>query len=453
MKYRQIFDYLMDGISKKYFSSGDKIPSIREMAVQFQCSKATVLRAYAELETNHIIYSAPKSGYFIVNNITFRAANNAVIDFAAMMPEAAVIPYTDFRACLNQALDIYQETSLMYNEKQGLPDLRTALAKQLQDYQIFERPENIYITAGAQQTIDILVRMPFPNGKNTILVEQPTYAGILRSLNLSGIAAIGITRNCNGIDLAQLERLFQTGNIKFFYTMPHCQNPTGTSYSTKEQEIILALANKYDVYIVEDDYLAEFTFDKKTDPLYAIDQTKHVLYIKSYSKACLPGLRLGALLLPPSFKTVFLQYKNCVDPYASSILQGALTMFIKNGMYAHHVKNLNNFYQPRITALRQACEKLPSSIIWHHAPHCCFVYLELPDKLNFHRLIANLHSKDVLIQDRNIWYLPNFEIRNGIRICVCQTSVEQINKGMGIFTNEINYWLNQQDRRHQFNDI
>lgn len=451
MKYTHIIDHLHKEIDLKHLHIGDKLPSIREMSAQFQCSKATVLRAYAELEAKHLIYSVPKSGYFIVNNCKLPTTDDSVIDFAAMMPDARIIPYIEFRACINQALDVYQECSLMYNEKQGLPDLRAALANQLQDYQIFECPENIYITAGAQQTIDILIRMPFPNGKNTILVEQPTYSGILRSLNISGVTAVGITRNYNGIDFNELERFFKNGNIKFFYTMPRYQNPIGTSYSLNEKEQLLTLAHKYDVYLVEDDYLAEFNYDKKADPLYAMDQTNHVIYIKSYSKAYLPGLRLGALLLPKVFKNVFLKYKNCIDPYTSPMLQGALAMFIKNGMYLRHITSLTNFYNPRISALIQGCEKLPPTITWQHNPHCPFVFLELPDNLIFRRLTANLHAKNILFQGGSLWYLPNFESKNSIRLCIYQTNLAQINKGMTILTDELNYCLAQKSvMKHKF---
>lgn len=441
MKYNQIINYIQNEIDNKRLHSGDKVLSIREMSLLFHCSKTTVIRAYSELEMKHILYSVPQSGYFVVNNNRVNDSGMSVIDFASMMPESAMIPCVEFRHCINQALDIYQEKSFMYNEKQGLPDLRAALSKQLQDVQIFENPENIYITAGAQQTLDILVRMPFPNGKTTVLVEQPTYSGMLKSLKIAGVTAVGITRNYNGINFDKLESFFKNGNIKFFYTMPRYQNPTGTSYSCQEKKKILDLACKYDVYIVEDDYLAEFNFDTKADPLYAMDDSEHVIYVKSYSKVCLPGLRIGAVLLPRSFRNVFLEYKCCVDPYVSSILQGALTMFMKNGMYAHHVKAIKKFYHNRASTFVLACKQLPVEVIWQYFAHCAFAFLELPDEINFSSLIASLQTKNILIQGGDLWYLPNFEKKNGLRLCVYQTNEEQITTGIAIIAEEIRYCL------------
>lgn len=443
MKYLQIVKHIQNEISSNHLKRGDRIPSIREMASLFICSKATVIRAYSELETNHVLYSVPHSGYFVVNNHHGNSSGVDSIDFASMMPEPAIIPYLEFRHCINQALDVYQEESFMYNNKQGLTDLRIALSKQLQNYQIFVKPENVYITAGAQQILDILIRMPFPNGKTTVLVEQPTYPGIILSLKIAGVTGIGIARNYNGIDFNRLETLFKNGNIKFFYTMPRYQNPIGTSYTRQEKALILDLARKYDVYIVEDDYLAEFNYDTKADPLYAMDDSDHVIYVKSYSKVCLPGLRIGTILLPQPFKSVFLEYKCCVAPYTSSLLQGALSIFIQNGMYTNHVNKIRKFYDSRIAILTYACRDLPPDVKWQHSDHCAFILLELPDKINFASLSASLQAKNVLIRGSDSWYLPNFEKKSSIRICIYQTDENKITKGISVLVQEIKYWLNR----------
>lgn len=443
MKYLQIVKHIQNEITNNHLKRGKKIPSIREMAALFNCSKATVIRAYSELETNHVLYSVPHSGYFVVNNHQYNPSNVDSIDFASMMPEPALIPYLEFRHCINQALDVYQEESLMYNDIQGLIDLRIALSKQLRNYQIFVQPENVYITAGAQQILDILVRMPFPNGKTTVLVEQPTYPGIINSLKIAGVTGIGIARNYNGIDFNRLETLFKNGNIKFFYTMPRYQNPLGTSYTRQEKALILDLARKYDVYIVEDDYLAEFNFDTKADPLYAMDDSDHVIYVKSYSKVCLPGLRIGTVLLPQPFKSVFLEYKCCVAPYTSSLLQGALSIFFQNGMYTNYVHKIRKFYDSRISMLTYACKDLPPDVKWQHSEHCAFILLEIPDKIDYALLSANLQMKNILIRGSDSWYLPNFEKKNSIRICIYQTDENKIAKGISVLIQEIKYWLNR----------
>lgn len=447
MKYTEIVHYAKQKIESKHWRSGERIPSIRESAEKFHCSKATVIRAYHELETTHQIYSVPQSGYFVVTDKQQPTAANRWIDFASMMPEAAIIPYQEMRHCINQALDHYQEESFMYNSRQGLPDLRAALAKVWQNQQVFISPQNLLITAGAQQTLDILVRMPFPNGKSNILVEQPSYAGIINSVNLSGATALGIPRTVQGIDFEQLENLFKNGNIKFFYTMPRFHNPLGASYTRKEKMDLLALARQYDVYLVEDDYLAEFDFDSKADPLAALDSANHVIYIKSYTKACLPGLRIGAVLLPAALKTTFMQYKKCVDPYISTVLQGALALFITNGMYDRHVKKLKKFYQPRISLLQHTCQKFFAKADWETTPHCPFLFLKLPEGYNLSLLIAALERKNILVQGGGLWYLPHVSQQNGLRLCIYQTNEQQIEQGIADIAAEIELWLHRPARK------
>ena len=120
-----------------------------------------------------------------------------------------------------------------------------------------------------------------------------------------------IERKPTGIDLKELERIFQTRRIKFFYTIPRFHYPLGHSYSRQEKEEILALAMLYDVYIVEDDYLADFD-SKRELPFHYLDDSQHVLYIKSFSTSLFPALRITALALPPQIQKTFLDYKRAV---------------------------------------------------------------------------------------------------------------------------------------------
>src|SRR5699024_7467132 len=172
------------------------------------------------------------------------------------------------RQCINKANNLYYKELFSYSNAQGMPELLSALQKHLADYQVHTKEENIVVVSGSQQVLDILVRMPFPNGKQTILVEQPTYYGMLKNLELSPSPRIGIMRGPNGLNFDELERFFHYDNIKFFYTVPRYHNPTGQSYNKKERETLVSLADKYNVYIVEDDIAADFETDSKRDPLF-----------------------------------------------------------------------------------------------------------------------------------------------------------------------------------------
>ena len=269
-----------------------------------------MIRAYTELEKRHAIYSVSQSGYYVVqkdgdsNNM-----DKSLIDFASASPDVNVFPYLDFQHCLNKAIDTYKYELFTYGDPQGMEKLRRTLVSHLAGAQVFTSAERIMITAGAQQALEILTKMPFPGGKSVILVEQPSYNNYLRLLESEGVPVIGITRTAAGIDLQALEEQFRSGHIKFFYTMSRYHNPLGNSYSAEQRKAIANLAAKYDVYIVEDDYMADLGEERGYDPIYAYNRTSHVVYLKSFSKIIFPGLRLGAVVLPERLLDTFRAFK------------------------------------------------------------------------------------------------------------------------------------------------
>ena len=264
LKYEEIIDYIKNNIKAEKLNHPKKLPSIRSVQQLFQCSTGTVLKAYSKLEQDHIIYSVPKSGYYIIDDFhNPTPSKQPIIDFSAVNLNSEAFPYKNFQHCLNKSIDLYKEKLFAYSDPRGLNSLINVLTKHIQNYQIFTKPDNIIITSSSQQVLNILSIMPFPNGKSNILVEQPTYYGIIKFLELNNIPTLGINRDFNGLDLDELEKLFKYGNIKFFYCIPRFHNPTGTSYSKLEKQEIIKLAEKYDVHIVEDDIAADLDMNKK----------------------------------------------------------------------------------------------------------------------------------------------------------------------------------------------
>ena len=225
--------------------------------------------------------------------------------------------YEDFRLCVNETL-IGRENYLFnyYSQQEGLEDLRQSVQRLLLDSAVYTSADNLILTSGTQQALYILSQIDFPNNKETILVEQPTYHRINDLLLNQKLPYETIERKPTGIDLKELERIFQTRQIKFFYTIPRFHYPLG----------------HYDVYIVEDDYLADFD-SKRELPFYYLDDSQHVLYIKSFSTSLFPALRITALALPPQIRETFLSYKIAVDYDSNLIMQKALSLYIDNLMF------------------------------------------------------------------------------------------------------------------------
>lgn len=273
--------------------------------------------------------------------------------------------------------------------------------------------------------------MDFPNGKKNVLIEEPTYYGVIESLKLNNVNIIGINRTSKGINLYELENIFKQKDIKFFYIIPRFHNPTGFSYSNSEKKQILKLCHKYNVYIVEDDYLADLDIEKKSDPIYALDSYSKVIYVKTYSKVLLPGLRISAIVLPKEILKTFGKYKKWNDLSTSVLSQGALEIYIKSGMFNIHAKKLREVYSKRMACLNKCVKTCyNSNIIWHVPPSGFFASFEVVNSTHIDYIINELKSKNILLIDPNIFYLNTNIQKKLVRLSVSRTNTIEIEKGI-----------------------
>ena len=294
----------------------------------------------------------------------------------------------------------------------------------------FATLEDIFITSGSQQAINILCSMPFPNGKNNVLVEQPTYNGVLKALETTKTPVIGIERKFNGIDFDELERKFAFDNIKCFYTIPRFSNPLGISYSNDEKKQILKLAQKYDVYIIEDDYLGDLEIKNNDYPMYYNDISSRVVYIKSFSKIFLPGLRIAAVVLPKVLRNTFEEYKKWMDLNTSVLSQGALEIYIKSGMFKANKKRIKKIYSERMNTLKEVSTEIKIADIKWHIPDTGFYgCIEFLNNININWLIKECAKKNITISDMKENYLKDYFNGNILKISVGSCTIGDIEKG------------------------
>ncbi|QRG66640.1 PLP-dependent aminotransferase family protein [Brevibacillus choshinensis] len=444
-KYEVVKALLKEQLLSSAIKPGEKLPSIRAATELWSCSKNTAIRAYQELEKEHLIYSVPKSGYYAVLRTSPSKQTAADwIDFSSASPDADVMPYKDFQHCLNRAIELYEDHLFSYSDPQGFFTLRRALEGHLANSQIFAPPSQICVVSGAQQALHVLASMPFPNGKAAVLVEQPSFQGMLRSLDLLGVTTLGIERTMDGIDLDELERHFRNNHIKFFYTVPRFHNPLGASYTQEQKMRIAKLAEKYDVYIVEDDYLADMDPDEKADPIYSYDQAGKVVYVKSFSKIMLPGLRLASVVLPTSLMETFRLFKASSDSSTAALSQAALELYLNCGMYDHHASLVRDRYRLRMQQLAE-CSKhlLPPQIDFRIGVGGIFARMSIPEEIDLHDLITSLYQQQVRVTSTEHNYLRTFRRENGLRISIIQTDSAKIEKGIQIVANTIEGLLEQ----------
>ncbi|MFL1997633.1 PLP-dependent aminotransferase family protein [Lysinibacillus irui] len=430
-KYLGIIEDIKDKMANGLLTTGSKLPSVRQLAEQFSCSKNTVIRAYNELEKEHFIFSIPKSGYYVVNKLEQPTTSQYVVDFLSAGPDKTIMPYIEFQHCINQAIDIYKEELFSYSDQQGLYSLRVQITKYLQSLQVFTDPDRLFIVSGSQQALHLLVSMPFPNGKSNILIEQPTYFGFIESVHLHQATTFGIDLTMVGIDLERLEYIFRNNDIKFFYIVPRFQNPLGHSYTNAEKRKIVELAEKYDVYIVEDDFLGDLDPDSKSDPLFAYNPSGRIIYIKSFSKVFLPGLRVATVVLPTIMMNHFLRYKFSADFNSAVLSQGALDIYLKSGMFNSHIKTIKALYVGKMKALQEACESLlPSHTNFTKPVSGFYLSIVLPDNVSAKQTVHLLKNKNIFMDDASRMFLPEFKRDNLIRLSISQVDEQFIHHGI-----------------------
>ncbi|MGG2072434.1 PLP-dependent aminotransferase family protein [Lysinibacillus irui] len=430
-KYLGIIEDIKDKMANGLLTTGSKLPSVRQLAEQFSCSKNTVIRAYNELEKEHFIFSIPKSGYYVVNKLEQPTTSQYVVDFLSAGPDKTIMPYIEFQHCINQAIDIYKEELFSYSDQQGLYSLRVQITKYLQSLQVFTDPDRLFIVSGSQQALHLLVSMPFLNGKSNILIEQPTYFGFIESVHLHQATTFGIDLTMEGIDLERLEYIFRNNDIKFFYIVPRFQNPLGHSYTNAEKRKIVELAEKYDVYIVEDDFLGDLDPDSKSDPLFAYNPSGRIIYIKSFSKVFLPGLRVATVVLPTIMMNHFLRYKFSADFNSAVLSQGALDIYLKSGMFNSHIKTIKALYVGKMKALQEACESLlPSHTNFTKPVSGFYLSIVLPDNVSAKQTVHLLKNKNIFMDDASRMFLPEFKRDNLIRLSISQVDEQFIHHGI-----------------------
>jgi DNA-binding transcriptional MocR family regulator len=429
-RYFEIAERIEHDIKEKSLKAGTKAPSVRKLCDTYNCHQTTAIKALNLLKEKGILYSIPQSGFYVIDKEDNHVVSRKIVDFKSSSPDPELFPYKDYQKCINIAIEKNRSELFEYSNKEGYIPLRKAIAKLVTNDYIFVDYKNVVITTGIQQGLSLISEMELPNDGNKILIEQPTYHSYVEYLKNNSIDVITINRTHDGLDFKALETAFSSGTVKLFYTMPRIHNPLGTGLRKAEKEKLIELAYKYDVFIVEDDYMGDYIIDKTNDPLITYDTKQtHVIYLRSFSKIISPGLRVGFAILPDSIRDEFSKNKYLRDLGTSLLEQASLEIYLKNKMYEKHVNRMRMLYAKRADILSKALGDIylkdnNSSPLGTGNVHLC---IELNQKYSIEALervnikVANIHVYYYKKELENKYYLP---------INVSNVEEEQITAGI-----------------------
>lgn len=370
--YLKIADAFCELIDEGILKPNDKLPPIRELARKLSVNNGTVAAAYKHLTNNHIVYAKTGSGSF-VSELHFEAGKAAftprkpasppardAINFASGSTSISLFPVEEFKRLFSEVLDRDGGNAFEYQFSQGYEPLRNALCDYLAGFRIKTEPQYIQIVSGAQQGVDLIAKGML-NIQDYVFVENPTYTGAVGAFAARGARVVPVPILDDGIDIDKLVSHLRVYRPKLLYIMTYFQTPTNYSYSLAKKRKLLELASEYDFYIIEEDNLSEFNYDKREIvPLKSLDYKNRVIYLKSFSKLFMPGLRLGFLVFNQHIRNKIMSAKLHTDIETAGFIQRAFELFIKNGGFDKHLAKMLSTYKKRYEALCTAHAELLS---------------------------------------------------------------------------------------------
>ncbi|WMJ77501.1 MULTISPECIES: aminotransferase-like domain-containing protein [unclassified Sedimentibacter] len=423
-------NYIFNEVKSGKIKAGQRLPSCREISSKLGVNKITANKAYNELEDEHRVYSIPRGGFYLVDSAqNSRDTEDDLVDFCTVKPDEKLIPYREFAHVMNNAVDLYKGELFGYEHEGGLSSLRNTLKTEFEKDGVYTSSQQMIITHGAQQALWLVLQSAFRTRNGKLLVESPTYSLVLDMARQLGVEAVGIEKKVDGFDYNAMEKIFRTGEIVCFYIIPRHHNPTGYSLSENDKLKIVKLSKKYEVLVIEDDYLADLGSAKGFMPIHYYDTTKSSVYIKSFSKTFMPGIRTGVAVLPKSIYEDVLNLKHVSDLNTSLIPQAALDLFIKSGMYEKHIKKVRKSYEAKLRICDAIFKTSSCEDVSFHVPHHgIFLWLSLPFGVRGEELENNLRHKGILIKTATNCYPSNcFQGNDSVRLCISGVMEERLN--------------------------
>ena len=457
-KYVQIANFIKALIDKRKIKDGDKLPAIRALSEKMGVNNSTIVSAYNKLKAEGYAYQKVGSGSYakrkeVVSSFRREYSNTLkklsmkdltdVVDFTGETTAEVLFPIDDLKQIINEVLERDGANALLSDNRNGYTNLIYTINKVFWNSKL--NNEDVIIVSGAQQGIDIASK-GILNINDNIIVEKPTYAGALSVFKWRKVNLFEVAIEEDGVNLDKFEKILQKNEIRCFYTMSYFQNPTGISYSLKKKKRILELAEIYDFYIIEDDYLSELIYENSIEyiPFKMLDKKDRVIYIKSFSKIFLPGIRLGYLVAPKIFRETLQNSKHNTDITTSSLMQRALELYIAGEKWKENIRNLNNEYIKRYTHMKDLLNKDFSDMLIYKEPKGglnFYITLKENFSINTTELFMRLRKRNVYITPGAMFFTSQDDGQDSFRISFYQTSIEKIEKGLEILKEELTYTL------------
>lgn len=415
--YESIAVEIEEQIRRGTIRAGDRIPSVRRFSTQKKVSVSTVLQAYLSLEGKGLIEARPQSGYYVraaafegslepaltegrssptkvgvcdfARSVITADVRPGTIALAAAEVSPLLLPTTELARAIHAASREMKNDIHLYYRPPGHPGLAREIAKRLLSQGCPIDPDELTITVGGMEALNLALRAVAKPG-DSVLVESPTYYGILQVLEGMGVKAIEMPMNPRtGIDLKALRALLAKCGPKALICVPDFQNPLGSRMPAEAKAELYKLAQKHDLPIIEDAVYSELAYDGKIAPtIKQLDRKGNVILLSSFSKILSPGLRLGWIVGGKwSAQIRNLKFVNTLSN--PGILQAAAAQYLKTGGLDRHLRRLRTTLQGQMLVYQnEVARSFPEGTRFTRPEGGFVLWAELPEKID----CVKLHS-------------------------------------------------------------
>jgi len=471
--YLQIAGDLRRRIAAGLLPAGTKLPPTRMLARRLGVNRNTVNNAYEELLSEGLAQAHVGQGTFVtgiaaeegetpaaaeagapperfpwgrvfnrravsddltrlMERYQLRLPKN-IISFALSAAGEEELDLEDLRRAMNYILRRSDNFSVFtYGQAAGYLPLRRYLAQTIQREEIYARPQEILITNGSQQALNLVASVLVEAG-DTVALENPTYPGAIQIFRYHGAELAGLERDDEGPDPEYLERLLSRRRVKLLYLVPNFRNPTGETISRARRRELMELVRRFEVPVLEDDLGGRLVFGAPHPPaLRSLDLEGQVVYVSSFSKNLMPGLRLGWMVAPPPLMKRLMALKQLSDIATSQLSQAALWEFCRRGYLERHLQRVRELFQEKREAMLGALERwLPPEVTWTRPTGGVYIWVTLPARLNAAELLVRSAKRGVLFSAGELFYLDG-RGTNELRLSFAGVTGEQIERGVRI---------------------
>lgn len=456
--YRQLSDSIRELIASGSLQAGDRLPATRELAGRLGLNRTTVSAAYAALEESGLLEGQVGRGSFVAalssaggqlgsfrkNALNWgsvlrseessapSAAPSAEISFASSRPPERSFPLDAFRRL---AIEVVEsggvEEILQLGSPYGYRPLRRYLLEQSQEAGVARADDDVLITNGCQQALDLLARSL--GTEATVIMEDPVYHGLVRVFEGSGCALTPVPMDEDGIEIAGLERALAGQGTRVVMVTPSFQNPTGATLPFGRRKAIVDLVQRTGAVLVENDIYSELRYEGDPLPtLKELDATGNTILLRSYSKVAFPGLRVGWVVAPQPVIARLAEAKQWADLHSDHLSQAILLRFAQSGALAQHLERTCRDGRGRLRAVLEACERfLPLGSRWTRPEGGMSMWVTLPAQLDTGNLLTRL-------RERGVDFLPGSYFsacpvhRSSLRLGFGGLTPEAITRGVSI---------------------